>query len=55
MLDPFKVNYYIGETDLTIGADHAPRSFTPANWQRLQPLRRKHDPEGLFFDYLGPT
>ncbi len=55
MLDPFKVNYYIGETDLTMGADRAPRSFTPANWQRLQQLRKKYDPEGLFFDYLGPT
>jgi FAD/FMN-containing dehydrogenase len=55
MLDPFKVNYYIGETDLTMGADRAPRSFASANWQRLQQLRKKYDAEGLFFDYLGPT
>ncbi|MCL5280464.1 MAG: FAD-binding oxidoreductase [Planctomycetes bacterium] len=55
MLDPFKVNYYIGETDLTMGADRAPRSFAPAHWQRLQQLRQKYDPEGLFFSYLGPT
>jgi FAD/FMN-containing dehydrogenase len=38
-----------------MGADRAPRSFTPANWQRLQQLRQKYDPEGLFFSYLGPT
>ncbi len=55
MLDPFKVNYYIGETDLTMGADRTPRSFAPANWQRLQQLRKKYDPEDLFFDYLKPT
>ncbi len=55
MLDRFKVNYYIGETDLTMGADRAPRSFAPAHWQRLQQLRQKYDPEGLFFSYLGPT
>ncbi len=55
MLDPFKVNYYIGETDLTMGADRAPRSFASDHWQRLQQLRRKYDPEGLFFSYLGPA
>ena len=53
MLDPFKVNYYVGETDLTMGADRAQRSFAPANWQRLEQLGRKYDPEGVFFDYLG--
>ncbi len=55
MLDPFKVNYYIGETDLTMGADRAPRSFASDHWQRLQQLRQKYDPEGIFFSYLGPA
>jgi FAD/FMN-containing dehydrogenase len=54
-LDPVKVNYYIGETDLTMGADHARQSFAPANWQRLRQLRKKYDPDGVFFDYLEPT
>jgi FAD/FMN-containing dehydrogenase len=49
------VNYYIGETDLTFGADHAARSFAPANWQRLQQMRKKYDPDGVFFGYLSPA
>jgi len=41
--------------DPAMGADHARQSFAPANWQRLQLLRKKYDPEGIFFDYLEPT
>ncbi len=30
----------------------AARSYSPANWERLQTLRHKHDPDGLFHGYF---
>lgn len=55
LLDPIKVNYYVGETDLTMGPDHARLSYAPANWQRLQQLKKKYDPQDVFFSYLGQS
>ncbi|HNP31127.1 MAG TPA: FAD-binding oxidoreductase [Nitrospirales bacterium] len=47
-LDPFAVGHYVGESDIVAEPRRAERSFTPANWQRLQALRRRYDPDGLF-------
>lgn len=47
-------SHYIAETDLTAGASRAPRSYAPADWQRLRRLRQRWDPTGLFHDYLTP-
>lgn len=55
LLDPITVGHYIGETDLTADTNRARQCFAPPNWQRLQQIRKKYDPDGLFFDYLGPT
>jgi FAD/FMN-containing dehydrogenase len=30
----------------------AERSYAPANWKRLQLLREKYDPGGLFLDHF---
>jgi hypothetical protein len=30
---------------------YAKLSFAPANWERLIELRKKLDPNGLFFDF----
>lgn len=53
-LDPITVGHYIGETDLTADANRARLSFAPANWQRLQQLKKRYDPDDVFFSYLGP-
>ncbi len=49
-LDPFAVGHYVGESDIIAEPVRAERSFVPANWQRLQSLRRTYDPDGLFHE-----
>ncbi|MDR4460190.1 MAG: FAD-binding oxidoreductase [Nitrospirales bacterium] len=49
-LDPFVVGHYVGESDIIAEPGRAERSFAPANWQRLQTLRRIYDPDGLFHE-----
>ncbi len=51
-LDPFAVGHYVGETDSVAEPARAERSFAPANWQRLQALRRTYDPDGLFHGHF---
>jgi FAD/FMN-containing dehydrogenase len=52
-LDPFAVGHYVGESDIVAKPARAERSFTPANWQRLQSLRRTYDPDGLFHGHFS--
>jgi len=50
-LDPFAVGHYVGESDILSDPARAERSFAPTNWQRLQALRRKYDPDALFYGH----
>jgi len=52
-LDPFAVGHYVGESDIVADPVRAQRSFAPANWHRLQALRRKYDPDGLFHGHFS--
>ena len=52
-LEPFAVGHYVGESDIVANSTRAERSFAPANWQRLQSLRRKYDPDGLFHGHFS--
>ncbi|WNM63774.1 FAD-binding oxidoreductase [Candidatus Nitrospira neomarina] len=53
-LNRFAVGYYVGESDIVEEPARAERSFAPANWQRLQALRRTYDPDGRFHcDFRG--
>ena len=52
-LDMFAVGYYVGESDIVAEPERAERSFVRANWQRLQELRRRYDPDGLFHGYFS--
>ena len=47
-LEPFTTCHYIGETDIGADPQRAARCFSPANWPRLQHLRRQYDPDGVF-------
>ena len=47
-LDPFAVGHYVGESDIVSRPARTERSFAPANWRRLNLLRQKYDPDGLF-------
>lgn len=46
-LEPLAVGHYVGESDIFARPSRAERSFAPANWQRLQALRRRYDPDSI--------
>ncbi|HZP41875.1 MAG TPA: FAD-binding oxidoreductase [Candidatus Binatia bacterium] len=50
-LDRLAVGHYVGESDIVRDPRRHERSFAEPSWRRLQELRRRYDPEGLF---LGP-
>jgi FAD/FMN-containing dehydrogenase len=52
-LDRFAVGHYVGESDIVAEPARAERSFARTNWQRLQALRRKYDPDGLFHGHFS--
>ena len=39
--------------DIVADPRRAERSYAKANWERLQALRRKYDPDGLFHGHFG--
>ena len=51
-LDEFAVGRYVGESDIVTAALRAERSYAPASWKRLQLLREKYDPSGLFLGHF---
>ena len=52
-LDRYAVGHYVGESDIVGNPRRAERSYAKANWERLQRLRRKYDPDGLFVTHFG--
>jgi FAD/FMN-containing dehydrogenase len=52
LLAPFVAGHYIGETDTATYPEHVRKSFSESAWNRLEALREKYDPGGLFFSYL---
>lgn len=48
-LAPFRTGRYVGEADLTVTPDRRAECFAPDTLRRLAGLRRRHDPEGVFF------
>jgi hypothetical protein len=51
-LDTFAVGHYVGESDIVSKPARAERSYAHANWQRLNSLRQKYDPDDLFHGYF---
>jgi len=47
-LGPVTAGYYVGEVEFGRSGDRARRCFAPGAWEKLQALRRRHDPDGLF-------
>ena len=52
-LEPMGVGHYVGEADLTAHPSRSVRSFNQHNWERLEGLRKKYDPKGVFHSYIG--
>jgi FAD/FMN-containing dehydrogenase len=51
LLKPHVAGHYIGETDFSGRPEFARLSYSPAAWEKINKLRKKFDPEGLFFDF----
>jgi FAD/FMN-containing dehydrogenase len=47
-LAPYRTGRYVGEANLTLDAHRRSECFTPDALRRLEELRRRHDPNGLF-------
>jgi FAD/FMN-containing dehydrogenase len=50
-LEPLAVGCYVGEADIAANPSQVVNSFARSNWERLQALRKKHDPNGVFHSY----
>jgi FAD/FMN-containing dehydrogenase len=49
LLKPFLSGHYVSETDTVDHPEYAKASYKEANWNRLAELRKKYDPDGVFF------
>lgn len=53
LMDPFAEGHYVNEVEGRGHPDRFRQCFSEANWKRLQQLRQKYDPNGVFHSYLG--
>lgn len=44
---------YIGETDIVQDPGQVKKAYSQEKWQKLEQIRAKYDPQGLFFGFLG--
>jgi FAD/FMN-containing dehydrogenase len=51
LLLPFAKGHYIGESSTTVHPEFIRGSYSDENWQRLSDLRRRYDPERVFFSH----
>jgi FAD/FMN-containing dehydrogenase len=52
-LAPLAVGCYVGESDIVADPSQMVASFARPHWERLQALRKKYDPSGVFHSYMG--
>ena len=50
---PVSEGHYIAETDLNLYPQAAARSYSKDAWAKMKTLRASHDPDGVFFDFVG--
>jgi FAD/FMN-containing dehydrogenase len=55
ILKPFTSQHYIGETDIVEDPSRVRGSYSAAKWKRLEEIRARYDPQGVFFGFLGGT
>jgi FAD/FMN-containing dehydrogenase len=53
LLEPIATGHFISEADLIAHPQRLARCFLPGHWERVQELRARHDPEGVFFGMPG--
>jgi len=52
-VEPLSLGGYIGETDLSVSPNRASRCFSPEAWTKLIAMKKKYDPDQLFYSYLN--
>lgn len=52
-MEPIATGHFISEADLIAHPQRLARCFLPAHWERVQELRARFDPEGLFHGMPG--
>lgn len=55
IMKPFTAQHYIGETDVVQDPSRVRASYSAEKWKRLEEVRAKYDPLGVFFGFLGGT
>ncbi|MBS2006084.1 MAG: FAD-binding oxidoreductase [Cyanobacteria bacterium SZAS TMP-1] len=53
IIKPFTNQHYIGETDYVQDHNRVKESYSAGKWKRMEKIRAKYDPEGVFFGFLG--
>ncbi len=51
LLKPFTAGHYVSETDTVSYPDHIKAAYTSKNLHRIEELRKKYDPNGVFFAF----
>ena len=52
LMDPYNKGHYVNEVEPRFNPDRVRECFSKEAWTRLQQLRKKYDPNGVFHDYL---
>lgn len=55
IMKPFTSQHYIGETDIVQDPSRVEECYSADKWKRLEEVRAKYDPHGVFFGFLGGT
>lgn len=53
LMDPYAVGHYVNEVEARRHPERIEKCFSKENWQRLQTVRNKYDPQGVFHKHLG--
>ena len=53
ILAPLSAGHFVSEADLEASPARSERSFSQANWQKIQAVKNKYDPNGVFHTFLG--
>ncbi len=55
LMDPFAKGHYVNEVEVRVRPERIRLCYSDDAWARLQALREKYDPQGVFHTYLGQT
>jgi FAD/FMN-containing dehydrogenase len=53
LLAPYTNQHYIGETDIVEDHKRIKESYAKDKWERMEKVRAKYDPDGVFFGFGG--